>query len=120
DWVSAEPMLCPKATSRRPPEERAMAKSIKEAVRAQELPGTESRIPVDLPILILAGTDDPVGGKTRTPARGLLGQSRSDQYIRGPGRQCYKCVTTLTGAPAHAPMPSIRSLVCCPKLLTAC
>lgn len=30
------------------------------------LPGKESRIPVDLPILIIAGTNDPVGDKTRT------------------------------------------------------
>ena len=30
------------------------------------LPENESRVPVDLPILIIAGTDDPVGGRTRT------------------------------------------------------
>jgi alpha-beta hydrolase superfamily lysophospholipase len=30
------------------------------------LPETESRVPVDLPILALAGTDDPVGDRTRT------------------------------------------------------
>ncbi len=30
------------------------------------LPENESRIPVDLPILIIAGTEDPVGGKTIT------------------------------------------------------
>jgi hypothetical protein len=29
-------------------------------------PSNESRVPVDLPILIIAGTDDPVGGRTRT------------------------------------------------------
>jgi len=30
------------------------------------LPDNESRIPVDLPILLIAGTDDPVGAKTST------------------------------------------------------
>ena len=29
-------------------------------------PDNESRVPVDLPILFIAGTDDPVGGKTAT------------------------------------------------------
>jgi alpha-beta hydrolase superfamily lysophospholipase len=33
------------------------------------IPGRESRIPIDLSILMIAGTDDPVGGNTRTIQR---------------------------------------------------
>ncbi|MUL80237.1 MULTISPECIES: alpha/beta fold hydrolase [unclassified Mycolicibacterium] len=35
------------------------------------VPDNESRVPLDLPILIVAGTDDPVGGKTTT-IQGLI------------------------------------------------
>jgi alpha-beta hydrolase superfamily lysophospholipase len=37
------------------------------------LPEHESAIPLDLPILIVAGTDDPVGGRTKT-IQALIGR----------------------------------------------
>ena len=48
------------------PFSNSMAYSVLKGFHGLWLPGKESRIPVDLPIQILAGTDDPVGGKTRT------------------------------------------------------
>jgi alpha-beta hydrolase superfamily lysophospholipase len=48
------------------PFSNTMAYSVLKGFHGLWLPGKESRVPVDLPILIIAGTDDPVGSKTRT------------------------------------------------------
>ena len=48
------------------PFSNSMSYSVLKGFHDLWLPGKESRIPVDLPILIIAGADDPVGGKTRT------------------------------------------------------
>lgn len=48
------------------PFSNSMAYSVLKGFHDLWLPANESRVPVDLPILIIAGTDDPVGGKTRT------------------------------------------------------
>src|SRR5262249_44054623 len=48
------------------PFSNSMAYSVLKGFHGLWRPGNESRIPVELPILIIAGTDDPVGGKTRT------------------------------------------------------
>ena len=48
------------------PFSNSMTYSVLKGFHGLWLPGEESRVPSDLPILIIAGTDDPVGGKTRT------------------------------------------------------
>jgi alpha-beta hydrolase superfamily lysophospholipase len=58
------------------PFSNSMAYSVLKGFQGIWLPTRESRVPVDLPILILAGTDDPVGGKTRSI------QDLSTRYIR--------------------------------------
>jgi alpha-beta hydrolase superfamily lysophospholipase len=48
------------------PFSNAMTFSVIRGFHSLWLPQNESRVPVDLPILIVAGTDDPVGGQTAT------------------------------------------------------
>jgi alpha-beta hydrolase superfamily lysophospholipase len=48
------------------PFSNAMSYSVLKGFHSLWLPENEARIPVDLPILLLAGTDDPVGAKTTT------------------------------------------------------
>jgi alpha-beta hydrolase superfamily lysophospholipase len=48
------------------PFSNSMAYSVLKGFHDLWLPGRESYVPVDLPILIIAGTDDPVGGQTGT------------------------------------------------------
>jgi alpha-beta hydrolase superfamily lysophospholipase len=48
------------------PFSNAMAYSVLQGFNSLWLPENESHIPHDLPILLLAGTDDPVGAKTTT------------------------------------------------------
>ena len=48
------------------PFSNSMTSSVIKGFHDLWLPGKESRVPVDLPLLIIAGTEDPVGGKTRT------------------------------------------------------
>ena len=48
------------------PFSNAMSYSVFKGFHDLWLPENESRIPIDLPILIIAGTDDPVGGMTST------------------------------------------------------
>jgi alpha-beta hydrolase superfamily lysophospholipase len=48
------------------PFSNAMAYSVLKGFHSLWLPENESRIPHDLPVLLLAGTDDPVGAKTTT------------------------------------------------------
>jgi alpha-beta hydrolase superfamily lysophospholipase len=48
------------------PFSNSLAYSVLKGFHGLWLPGKASRVPADLPILIIAGTDDPVGGKTRT------------------------------------------------------
>jgi alpha-beta hydrolase superfamily lysophospholipase len=43
-----------------------MTYSVVQGFHDQWLPENESRVPLDLPILFIAGTEDPVGGKTQT------------------------------------------------------
>jgi alpha-beta hydrolase superfamily lysophospholipase len=50
----------------RNPFSNGMAYSVIKGFHGLWLAGKESRVPADLPILIIAGTDDPVGDKTRT------------------------------------------------------
>jgi alpha-beta hydrolase superfamily lysophospholipase len=45
------------------------------------VPENESRIPVGLPILIIAGTDDPVGAKTST-IQGLITRYLKEGHLR--------------------------------------
>lgn len=52
--------LCGKSFS------NSMAYAVLKGFHGLWLPGKESRVPADLPILIIAGTADPVGGKTKT------------------------------------------------------
>jgi alpha-beta hydrolase superfamily lysophospholipase len=51
------------------PFSNAMTYSVIKGFHDLWLPGKESRVPLDLPILILAGMEDPVGGNTRTIQR---------------------------------------------------
>lgn len=53
------------------PFSNAMTYSVIKGFHGLWLSDNESRIPVDLPILLIAGTDDPVGGKTLT-VQGLI------------------------------------------------
>lgn len=53
------------------PFSNAMTYSVIKGLHGLWLSENESRIPVDLPILLIAGTDDPVGGKTVT-IQGLI------------------------------------------------
>lgn len=48
------------------PFSNAMTYSVIKGFHSLWEPGSESRIPVDLPILIVSGADDPVGGRTKT------------------------------------------------------
>ena len=48
------------------PFSNAMSYSILKGFHSLWLPENESRIPADLPILLIAGTEDPVGGQTAT------------------------------------------------------
>ena len=48
------------------PFSNSMAYSVLKGFYSLWLPEKESRVPVDLPILIIAGTDDPIGSRTRT------------------------------------------------------
>jgi len=48
------------------PFSNSMTYSVRKGFHSLWLPDNESRIPVDLPILLMAGTDDPVGAKTTT------------------------------------------------------
>ena len=48
------------------PFSNSMTYSVLKGFHSLWLPENESRIPVDLPILLMAGTDDPVGAKTAT------------------------------------------------------
>ena len=48
------------------PFSNSMAYSVLKGFYSLWLAEKESRVPVDLPILIIAGTDDPVGSRTRT------------------------------------------------------
>jgi alpha-beta hydrolase superfamily lysophospholipase len=72
EWQTSDPAeirlfqsdpLCAKPFS------NAMTYSVIKGFHDLWLPGKESRIPADLPILILAGTEDPVGGRTKTIQR---------------------------------------------------
>lgn len=51
----------------------AMTYSVLKGMHDLWLPEHESAIPLDLPILIVAGTDDPVGGRTKT-IQALIGR----------------------------------------------
>jgi len=55
-----------------------MTYSLVEGFRGLWLPGNESRSLVDLPLLIIAGTDDPIGGRTRT-----IQKLSSTRYVQG-------------------------------------
>jgi alpha-beta hydrolase superfamily lysophospholipase len=66
------------------PFSNAMAYSVLAGIHRLWLPENESRSPHDLPILLLAGTDDPVGAKTTTI------QDLITRYMR-QGRLAIQC-----------------------------
>ena len=63
------------------PFSNAMTYSVIKGFHDLWLPDNESRIPVDLPILLIAGTDDPVGAKTST-IQELITRYRKQGHLR--------------------------------------
>lgn len=63
------------------PFSNAMTYSVIKGFHSLWLPENESRIPAGLPILVIAGTDDPVGGRTVT-VRGLIARYVAEGHRR--------------------------------------
>ncbi|WP_170914915.1 MULTISPECIES: alpha/beta fold hydrolase [unclassified Mycobacterium] len=63
------------------PFSNAMTYSVIKGFHALWVPGNESRIPVELPILVIAGSEDPVGGRTAT-IQGLITRYLAEGHRR--------------------------------------